>query len=190
MHLNIRSLPKNIDNLTLLLSELEVKGVVVHVIAVCETFVTKLNFSLMDLENYRSIHKCRSDKMGGGVSLFLHDRIKQFKPIDCPFTESFESVAVEFNYLNNNICVSEVYRPPNSDDLQFMSGMKTLVDKVNNYDKSFVCGDFNYDLLKSHLHSKTGEMLSFFLDSQFAPYIVHPTRVTHSTSTLIDNIFV
>ena len=75
MHLNIRSLPKNIDNLTLLLSELEAKGVVVHVIAVCETFVTKFNSSLMtycalimavNTQIYRRIPliKSRCHKMG------------------------------------------------------------------------------------------------------------------------------
>ena len=41
LHLNIRSFLKNVDSLMLLLQELQEAGVVVHVIGICETFLTK-----------------------------------------------------------------------------------------------------------------------------------------------------
>ena len=55
---------------------------------------------------------------------------------------------------------------------------------------SFICGDFNYDLAKSHLHNPTSEFYQNQLNNGYIPTILKPTRVTHTASTLIDNIFV
>ena len=68
--------------------------------------------------------------------------------------------------------------------------MTSIIEKVKGYNQSFLCGDFNYDLLKSHLHQRTGDFLSDLMDKEYTPQILKPTRVTHKSSSLIDNIFV
>ena len=50
-------------------------------------------------------------------------------------------------------------------------------------------GDFNLNLLNSENHSKTNDFLDLLYSSYFWPLISKPTRITESTSTLIDNIF-
>ena len=45
------------------------------------------------------------------------------------------------------------------------------------------------DLLKSHIHKKTQQFLNLNLDHDLFPVITRPTRITHSSATLIDNIF-
>ena len=75
LHVNIRSFNKNVDNLTYLLSELEEQGIVVHVIGICEMFLSDKTKDLIQVENYQLVHKCRKDKLGGGVSLLVHDKI-------------------------------------------------------------------------------------------------------------------
>ena len=52
LHLNIRSLHKNIDYLLLLLKELQEKGIIIHVIGLCETFLNDINKTTMVVENY------------------------------------------------------------------------------------------------------------------------------------------
>ena len=52
LHLNIRSLIKNIDNLLLLLNDLQECGIVIHVIGICESFLSHASESLAQLENY------------------------------------------------------------------------------------------------------------------------------------------
>ena len=49
--------------------------------------------------------------------------------------------------------------------------------------------DHNLDLLKSHLHNNTQEFIHINYDSDLFPVITKPTRITHTSATLIDNIF-
>jgi hypothetical protein len=73
----------------------------------------------------------------------------------------------------------------------FTDYLSEYIDNLNLKNKSlFVAGDFNINLLKH----KTCTHVDHFIDSMTAqgltPSIVLPTRISHSTSTLIDNIFV
>ena len=49
--------------------------------------------------------------------------------------------------------------------------------------------DHNLDFLKSHLHENTQGFINCNLDNDLFPVITRPTRITHSSATLIDNIF-
>ena len=51
-------------------------------------------------------------------------------------------------------------------------------------------GDFNVDLLKYNSDSGTCEFYDNLASHGFAPLILQPTRVTSSSATLIDNIFI
>lgn len=55
---------------------------------------------------------------------------------------------------------------------------------------TFVCGDFNIDLLKSNDHKKTAEFIDTMFSFGFYPLILKPSRITKDSATLIDNIFV
>ena len=57
--------------------------------------------------------------------------------------------------------------------------------------KSVIIGtDQNFDFLKIEINNNTSELLNTYLSSSIIPTINKPTRVTHSTATLIDNILV
>ena len=51
-------------------------------------------------------------------------------------------------------------------------------------------GDFNIDLLKSDENPHVNDFLNQMFSSSFQPLITRPTRITNSSATLIDNIFV
>ena len=50
--------------------------------------------------------------------------------------------------------------------------------------------DHNLDLLKNSTHSLMQQFLEATLDAHLIPVITKPTRVTHSSATLIDNILI
>ena len=50
--------------------------------------------------------------------------------------------------------------------------------------------DQNLDLLKSHIHSQTQTFLENTLNANLIPTIGRPTRITKSSVTLIDNIYI
>ena len=49
--------------------------------------------------------------------------------------------------------------------------------------------DHNMDLLKCSENHKTQKFLDCNLENKMMPCITKPTRITHSSATLIDNIF-
>ena len=109
LHVNIRSLHKNIDSLTLLLSDLHDKGAIVHIIGLCKTFLTEANNKLIDIENYMSVHRVRSSKPGSSVTVYIHDTVKLINVIDTPFNNCFESCAVEVMYKGRTFMANEFY---------------------------------------------------------------------------------
>ena len=50
--------------------------------------------------------------------------------------------------------------------------------------------DQNLDLLKSHIHSKTQTFLENTLNANLIPTVMRPTRITKSSATLIDKIYI
>ena len=50
-------------------------------------------------------------------------------------------------------------------------------------------GDFNVNLLSYETHSDTNNFINSVVSHYLLPYILHPTRVTDHSSTVIDNIF-
>ena len=190
LHLNIRSFVKNVDNLLMLLDDLRSKGIIIHVIGLCETHLNLNNKDFAQLENYHPVHRCRTDCTGGGVTIFVHETVHTVRRISTPFTNNLESVALELKFKGSCFVVVEFYRPPNCNDDLFLNAFNELLTNIKNYEMVFVCTDQNYDLLKMHLHSKTRNFIELMFEHRLVPYISLPTRVTHSTSTLIDNIYV
>ena len=53
----------------------------------------------------------------------------------------------------------------------------------------FLLGDFNLNLLNYEHHSDTNDFLNSMVSHYLLPHILHPTRVTDHSATIIDNIF-
>ena len=49
-------------------------------------------------------------------------------------------------------------------------------------------GDFNVNLFSYNVHNPTNDVLDSMLSNYLLPYILHPTRVTDHSATVIDNI--
>ena len=50
-------------------------------------------------------------------------------------------------------------------------------------------GDFIIDLLKYENHTLTNDFINMITSYQLQPLVLHPTRVTDHSPTVIDNIF-
>jgi len=53
-----------------------------------------------------------------------------------------------------------------------------------------IAGDQNFDYLKINTHNHTAELFDLHISHGLVPTITRPTRITHSTATLIDNIYI
>ena len=74
LHLNIRSLNKNIDDFREFLASF--KGCF-SVIVLTESWCdeTAINNSLLNLENYNSVHQTRKGKKGGRICIYIHNSL-------------------------------------------------------------------------------------------------------------------
>ena len=73
LHINSRSLPKNIDNITAFLNSLSVSP---DILAVTETWLNDTNKHLYQLSGYNSYHLVRTTRAQGGVSIFISHNIQ------------------------------------------------------------------------------------------------------------------
>jgi hypothetical protein len=68
--------------------------------------------------------------------------------------------------------------------------MNEILENINRENKlCYLMGDFNIDLFKSESCDHTNHFIEQLFTSSFFPLITKPTRITHHTATLIDNIF-
>ena len=50
-------------------------------------------------------------------------------------------------------------------------------------------GDFNINLANYDSHPETNDFINLMVSHYLLPHILHPTRVTDHSATIIDNIF-
>ena len=92
---------------------------------------------------------------------------------------------------HENVLLCSGYRAPNTNPNEFLADYEKLLNTVNaGYNKIIIGIDHNLDLLKHRSHAPTKKFVELFEFSQQIPSITRPTRITKSSATLIDNIFV
>ena len=190
LHLNIRSLHKNLDNLVMLLSDMRDEGIIVHLIGICETHLSTQTTGLVDIENYLAVHRPRITRPGGGISIYMHDSLKLIQEFVTPFDETFESCAIETKFRGQSLMFTDFYRVLNTSTAIFMNSLRQLVTLGEKFKTSILCADQNLDILKLDHHHPTQEFISYMHENGYVSTMLKSTRVTHSTCTLIDNIYV
>ena len=185
LHLNIRSIPKNIDEFLSYLHNLKFEF---SIIGLSETWLHEFNQDLYFIEGYNHIHKVRSGRMGGGVSLFIMKSLPFTIRQDLSnFNDVIESIFIE---VSHNIIIGLIYRPPNTDVRSFNESLSETLNLIRAENKIlYLIGDFNINLLNSENHSLTSEFLDILYANSLFPLINKPTRVQRNSATLIDNIF-
>ena len=189
-HLNIRSLSKNFDQLHNLVNELRFTSAV---IAISETWLKDIPSSLFSIERFTLLTNNRTKKRGGGVGLYVTDNLESSMIEELSLmSDELESIFIEIIVPGKqNMIVGEIYRPPNSNPTKFIETLQTLLSSPFLINKrTFIMGDFNLNLLHCNENANCHDFLDIMLSHNFVPLTKKPTRVTDSTSTLIDNIFV
>lgn len=191
LHINARSLSKNIDKLQLLLTRLSHSF---SVICVSETWANGINDSFLNLPGYNCVVKPRVNKIGGGVAIYVRDDLVYKVRSDLCLVNC-DDVDVAFIQLIVGKCkfiIGTFYRPPNQNLPLFNIAYTTLLDKIvsEKNTKCVIAGDFNINLLNYDTHRETENFLNETFSHYFYPTTTHPTRFSHTNSTLIDNIFI
>ena len=139
LHLNIRSLNKSIDDFREFLASFKGSfSVIVLTKSWCDE--TAINNSLLNLENYNSVHQTRKGKKGGGICIYIHNSLdfKIRNDID-KFDDDLETCSVEIvNSKSKNFIITGIFRPPKSDVKLLKNYCKNLLKKKNTNAKQFL----------------------------------------------------
>ncbi len=193
LHLNIHSLPGKIDELRSLLSILKAKKMHIDVILLCETFITDTSKDQCKLDDYDLTEEHRKNMQRGGVAIYVHKSLKFSERKDLNIFQEgfFESCFIELSVKSKTIVIGEIYRVPGTSENNFISKYENLIQKIKIEKKDIIIGtDQNLDFLKVHQHTNTAKFLDTNLTNDLLPTITKPTRITHRSCTLIDNIYV
>ena len=108
LHLNIRSLQKNYDNLTSFLGCLKIQP---HIVALSETWLKDTNQHLYQLNGYSTYHSCRLNKEHGGVSLLISTDILSEPVQQFTFISNIMEMCTVQLKLKTKVIISVIYRP-------------------------------------------------------------------------------
>ena len=190
VQLNIRGLYSKQQKLKELLMD-NFKGKNPDIILLCETWQSK-NSPVPEIEGYSIVQKHREHQKGGQVAILISENLKyRSRPdLECK-TNILEHRVVEIKLASENVLCSSCYRTPNTDVDLFLAEYALLLNNLKETNSKIVMGmDHNLDLLKYSKHHPTCDFVCLNENVNLVPSITRPTRITSSSTTLIDNIFV
>ena len=190
VHLNIRSLPKKINQLRLIL-----EGSTIDIITLSETWLhNKIDTQLINIQGYttyrldRETRTPKNIKRGGGLIVYTKDYLEA----SYIKSESISTPDLEVQWLKikrnrcKDIVLANVYRPPpgNVGRATKLLG-HTLESIVKPTNEILIMGDFNVDY--QNQKSQNYKKLNFFEKANsLEQKISTTTRNTRSSKTLLD----
>lgn len=184
-NLNVRHIVPKIDELRIIMAS--EKGP--DVFGACETFLdTGISDSQVAINGYEFLRKDRcstQDKIGGGVILYYRNSLicKRKQELEISNIETLWSELALPNSKHFLICT--VYRPPNSP-----SGWIDLFEEELSIAQTtgleiILMGDFNIDVL----HCSNNKWLNLVQLFDLTQMVTDPTRVTQTSSSIIDHVY-
>jgi len=155
--------------------------------------------TLVKFDGYTPITKHKTPKKeGGGIAVYIKDHIKYKLRTDLEFPRSkanlYDGVFIEvpnqcLNESNTLICI--IYRTPSHNSInEITTDLNSILDKIKSESKTvIITGDLNIDLLKYNTHNQTTQFIDMLISNNLTPRVTLPTRITHTSATLIDHMF-
>ena len=185
---------KNNSHFQALFDQIHQENIHFDIITFCETWLNDNLCHSVNFENYNSVFKHKTAvKEGGGLAVFIREGIPYTVREDLSFNDElldkFDGLLVELDGLNIIVCI--IYRTPRFQSIPELT--LHLIDKITTIKREnkqiIIPGDLNIDLLKYSHHYETTDFLDQMLIHNLIPKITVPTRLTETSSTLIDHIF-
>ena len=193
LHINIASMSRHFDELCTLLDKTKSKF---KIIGISETrFCAQpiLNFSIPDY----NVEFTPTESSCGGTLLYISKTETYICRNDLNqllySPKLLEATFVELKYSSStNVIVGCIYRHPCMSLDEFNTKFfSPLLERISRENKVLtLMGDFNIDLLQCESDRNTERFVDIISSYLLIPAITLPTRVTNSSSTLIDNILI
>lgn len=181
-HINLRSIFTGFNEFTTLILENDF-----DIVMVTETWLSDdVSSDVVVIPGYRFFRKDRSTR-GGGVGAYVKLCINcQLFPFDFLVRDELEYITLKINMPSTTIAICAVYRPPNTNFNNLLNSFDEILSSIcPSFDTIICLGDFNVNFLNIN-----NPIEDCFNSYNLTQLINEPTRVTDTTSTLIDPIFI
>ena len=190
MHLNIRSHNANGNEFSALLSSLISKP---EIFTLTETWLDNDSVDFCKYPGYSGYHTFRQGGRGGGVSVFVDDRLNSSFIDEISVSNvTIESCAVRIILNNVNFVILSIYRPHSDSINNFTDSLMELLSSSCFENCSIaLIGDFNINLIDDN--SNINNFMNNLQSSSFTQLINLPTRYppnnTNYSPSLLDHIW-
>lgn len=184
VHVNVRSILKNKDNLESFLHNLNFAP---DVLVCTETWLKATRAHMATLEGYKSVHVTAKLNKSDGVTFFVREGL-QFQIVNNNFSGcTGKSIIVLIG--DKKVFITGMYRSPKYRQIDsFLEGLDDLM-KDHSCAAHVIIGDMNVDLLENS--TRTNELLNLVSSNGFINYIREPTRIniTGGRETCDDHVY-
>ena len=117
---------------------------------------------------YEYVYKARTHKLGGGVGIFISEKLKYKHRPDLELeTDTIEHCVVELKLKNEKMLMCSRYRAPGHNPGKFVNKYEDLICHMNKTGLPVIIGlDHNLDLLKQKSHNPTKRFVEKNLGSK------------------------
>ena len=186
LHLNIRSVNKNFEQLEILLDGLYHNF---SVIVLSETWIVG-DTNLYNLPNYTTYYNYSKKNQNDGVIIYVHSSLPHYTETIKELNTNFLRVLVELK--TQKIAVTGLYRSPNEKQEYFISDLDQYINKHCLLKNEILIGDTNLNILQ-HNVNEIEEYKNILAENGYIQLISAPTRIFKTTVSLsqscIDHIY-
>lgn len=186
VHFNVRSVGRNFDELIVYLHQLNIDSVQVIILSECWNLkgVSKTEFYIPEFRAYNNdSHFNQND----GCIVYIRESIEAM--INIIPLSNINLLRVTFFYNDNSIGLTASYRPNPTNIRQYIGELDGYFANIARKSIELFIGDINIDLLKIS-DTQVSNYVNTLAEHGLFSYIDKPTRITESSQSLIDHIFV
>lgn len=184
VHLNIRSINKNFDELLILLESLH--DINIDIIFLSETWNIK-ETKCYNIPGYELFYNNSKFNQNDGCLIYINNKITS-NTLHIKYNNIIIS-RTTFKVDNIKFAISSMYRLPSSDVNEFINNLHIyLSEYINSSNIEILLGDININLLKEN--EWTNNYINLLGSYGFISYINKNTRVDGNTCSNIDHIFI
>ena len=184
LHINTRSLVPKIEELRHIVTMFDI-----DCLSVNETWVdASINDCEINIPGF-CLYRCDRNRSGGGVALYIKEsyssNIIDIKQLNC----NLECVFCAVRCKHSTITIGSVYRPPDSGNSYHDSILMVLDYIYSLCNDIILMGDLNYNCYQNG-YKPDKNIVEISNNYELKQVIDKPTRVTLTTSSLLDVLFI
>lgn len=177
-HVNIRSMRTNFDNFLLHLQNIDQD---IQIIVLTEIWINDCETHLYTIPGYSAYFSCCEEEKASGVAIYVRDNIS----IECVKNVLQPGSAIKMQ-LFSSISIVAVYRYHAYHAQDFLKDISDSLSENNATQDCVIIGDMNIDLLKDD----STDYINILASHGFTSCINVPTRITETTESCIDHVFI